>query len=94
MELIYDTPFLVGAHLAIRYEHINEGEIEIYERDNANLKINETVGDFTYARTRTEITAGYKLDRNIILKGSYLISSNNGPDLDDNVFAIQLSVLF
>ena len=94
VEIIYDTPFLVGAHLAMCYEHMTNGEIEVYERDSAGLKINQTFSDFTYSRTRMEFSAGYKLDRNIILEGSYLLSEDDGPNLDDNVFSIQLSVLF
>ncbi|MBO6793807.1 MAG: hypothetical protein JJ895_07850 [Balneolaceae bacterium] len=94
IELIYDTPFVVGGHFAMRYEHMTPGEIEIYERDNSDLKINQSFTDFTYSRTRLEFSAGYKLDRNIILKGSYLLSKNDGAELDDNVVTLQLSVLF
>ena len=93
-EFIYDLPFLVGAHFAARYEYMDEGEIELYQRDANDDKINRTIGDWTYSRTRLEMVAGYALDRNVMLKASYLFSDDNGFDFDDNVLAIQLSVLF
>lgn len=93
-EFIYDLPFVVGGHIAARYEYMDEGEIEIYERDASDNKINQSFSDWTYTRTRFEIAAGYKIDRNVVIKGSYLLSDDNGFDLDDNVFSIQLSVLF
>ncbi len=93
-EFIYDLPFLVGAHLAARYEYMDEGEIELYERDANDTKINQTFSDWTYTRTRLELAAGYALDRNVMLKASYLVSDDDGLDLDDNVLAFQLSVLF
>jgi len=93
-EFIYDMPFIVGAHIAARYEYMDEGEIELYERDANDDKINRTIGDWTYAKTRLEVAAGYALDRNVMLKASYLLSDDNGLDFDDNVLAIQLSVLF
>jgi hypothetical protein len=93
-EFVYDLPFLVGAYIATRYEHISNGEIEIYEKDNSDNRINQIFRDWTYSRTRIEFVTGYKLQRNITLKGSYLISDDDGPKLDDNVISIQLSVLF
>jgi hypothetical protein len=93
-EFIYDMPFIVGAHIAALYEYMDEGEIELYERDANDDKINRTIGDWTYAKTRLEVAAGYALDRNVMLKASYLLSDDNGLDFDDNVLAIQLSVLF
>lgn len=93
-ELKIDLPFVVGGYFAGRYEYMSQGEIELYERDANDVKINQTFSDWTYARTRLKLAAGYKLDRNILLKGSYLISDDNGPDLDDNVFSLQLSILF
>lgn len=93
-EFIYDLPFVVGAHIAARYEFMDEGEIELYERDANDNKINQTVGDWTYTRTRLELAAGYALDRNVMLKTSYLVSDDDGLDFDDNVFAIQLSIIF
>ena len=73
---------------------MDEGEIELYQRDANDDKINRTIGDWTYSRTRLEMVAGYALDRNVMLKASYLFSDDNGFDFDDNVLAIQLSVLF
>ncbi len=93
-EFIYDLPFIVGAHFAARYEYMDEGELELYERDANGSKINQNTRDWTYTRTRLELVAGYALDRNIMLKASYLISDDNGFDFDDNVLAIQLSALF
>lgn len=93
-ELIYDLPFVVGSHVAFRYEQMLEGEIEIYRRDDNNNKVDETITPWTYDRQRIEFAAGYKLQRNVLLKASYLLSEDDGPDLDDDVFTIQLSVLF
>jgi hypothetical protein len=93
-ELIYDFPFMVGGYFAVRYEKMMEGEIEIYRRDGNNNKVDQTFTPWMYDRQRIELAAGYKLDRNILLKASYLLSEDDGPNLDDDVFAIQLSVLF
>lgn len=93
-EFIYDLPFMVGSYVAVRYEKMLEGEIELYQRDQNSDKINQTFTPWVYDRQRFEFAAGYKLDRNIILKASYLLSEDDGPDLDDDVFTIQLSVFF
>lgn len=93
-EFIYDLPFVVGGYLGVRYEQMSEGEIEIYRRDANDNKVDESKEVWTYNRQRFEFAAGYKLQRNIILKASYLLSEDDGPDLDDDVFTIQLSVLF
>ena len=93
-EFIYDLPLLVGGYLAVRYEQMFEGEIEIYRRDINNDKVDETTTPWTFDRQRMEFAAGYKLQRNILLKASYLLSKDDGPDLDDDVITIQLSVLF
>lgn len=93
-EFIYDLPFVVGGYVALRYEKMLEGEIEIYKRDNNNDKVDETTTPWTFDRQRIEFATGYKLQRNVLLKASYLLSEDDGPDLDDDVITIQLSVLF
>ncbi len=93
-EFIYDFPFIVGGYFALRYEQMLEGEIEIYRRDANNDKVDQTITPWMYDRQRIELAAGYKLQRNVLLKASYLLSEDDGPDLDDDVFTIQLSVLF
>ncbi|MDR9419759.1 hypothetical protein [Gracilimonas sp.] len=80
-EFIVDFPFLVGGYAGLRYEQLNSGNISTYQQ-------------WTYDRERIEIVYGHKLDRNVTLKTSYLISNDDGPGLKDNVFALQLSVLF
>tara|TARA_R110000868_G_scaffold408293_5_gene691025 strand:+ start:60039 stop:61277 length:1239 start_codon:yes stop_codon:yes gene_type:complete len=93
-EFVYDFPFLVGGYAALRYEKMLEGEIEIYSRDEGFNKVDQSFNSWTYNRQRFEFVAGYKLQRNILLKASYLFSDDEGPNLDDDVFTIQLSVLF
>ncbi|MEQ8523309.1 hypothetical protein [Gracilimonas sp.] len=86
-ELIADFPFLPGAYAAIRLERLISGD----------LKNNQSAYNYekwTYDRERIEFTTGFKLDRNVILKASYLYSTNGGTELDDNVFALQLSAGF
>ncbi|MTI89075.1 MAG: hypothetical protein FH748_14045 [Balneolaceae bacterium] len=86
-EFVVDLPFWVGSYAAIRYEALLSGEM-----DNYTSVYN---GDsWTYDRRRIEFAAGYSLHRNITLKASYLYSDDSGPNLDDNVIALQLSVLF
>ncbi|MEQ9308325.1 MAG: hypothetical protein RLN90_02660 [Balneolaceae bacterium] len=93
-EFIYDFPFAVGGYAGIRYEQMTEGEIEIYRRDANNDKVDQSFTPWVFNRERFEFVAGYKLQRNVILKISYLLSSDDGAKLDDNVFAVQLSALF
>ncbi len=93
-EFVYDFPFLVGGYAGVRYEKMLEGEIEIYTRDESNNKIDQSFNTWTYDRQRFEFVAGYKLQRNITLKASYLLSEDDGPNFDDDVISIQLSVLF
>lgn len=93
-EFIYDLPFLVGSYAAIRVEKMFEGEIDTYTRDSNNVKSNASTDPWVYDRQRFELAAGYKLQRNVLLKASYLLSDDDWPDYDDNVFTIQLSVLF
>lgn len=88
-EFVFNFPFIAGGYAGLRYEQMNAGEIEIYITD-----VERTNRDWTYDRTRVEFVGGYKLDRNIIMKASYLYSDDNGPSFNDNVFSIQLSVLF
>lgn len=88
-EFMVNFPFLVGSYAALRYETMNSGDIKTYSSYSTRNK-----KTWTYDRERIEFVAGYKLQRNIILKASYLYSDDSGPDLDDNVFALQLSVLF
>ncbi len=93
-ELIMDFPFLVGGYFAARYEKMISGDIELYRRDSSGQKTDQTFTIWTYDRERIELVAGYKLHQNIIFKASYLYSDDTGPQLDDDVFALQLSVLF
>ena len=93
-ELIIDFPFLVGGYFATRYEKMLSGDIEVYRRDNSGQKVDQNSTTWTYDRERIEFVAGYKLHQNIIFKASYLYSDDTGPQLDDDVFTLQLSVLF
>lgn len=89
VEAKVNLPFIVGSYLAARYEQLKPEDIRIYVQYVSNTKY-----PWTYDRERVEIVAGYKLEKNITLKASYLYSGDSGPDLDDNVLAIQFSVLF
>lgn len=88
-EFVINFPSIAGSYAGLRFESMNAGNIEIYITDVE--RTNET---WTYDRSRVEFVAGYKLDRNIIMKASYLYADDNGPSFDDNVFSVQLSVLF
>jgi len=89
MELIVDFYFLPGAYSGLRYENLWSGDL----KDEGNYSYNN-YGKWTYNRDRIEIVFGYKLERDLIMKVSYLTSGDNGPGLDDNVFTVQLSVGF
>lgn len=84
-----NLPFLVGAYIATRYERLQSGDIRVYVKD-----VSDTTYTWTYDRDRIEFAAGYKLDKNLLFKASYLYSDDSGPDLDDNVLTLQFSVLF
>lgn len=86
-ELIADFPFLPGAYAGIRAERLISG-------DNKSGQATYYSEPWTYDRDRLEFTAGIKLERNVILKTSYLYSTNSGEELDDDVFVIQLSAGF
>ncbi|MEX0648475.1 MAG: hypothetical protein WEA56_03450 [Balneolaceae bacterium] len=85
-EAVVRFPFFVGSYAAIRYENLISGSLSsgIYSSGSA----------WTYDRSRVELLAGYKLHRNIKMKISYLLGTDTGPDLNDNVFAVQLSVAY
>ncbi len=86
-ELVMDFPFLPGAHAGIRVERLTSGDLK-------NSQSTYNYEQWTYDRDRIEFTTGFKLERNIILKASYLYSTNSGTELDDNVFTLQLSAGF
>lgn len=79
-------PFWVGAYSAIRYERYRPHEISL---DARNI-----TGQPTPDKDRFEFVLGYKISRNITIKSSYLLSRNDGEELKDDVFAIQLSAGF
>jgi hypothetical protein len=86
-ELIADFPFLPGAYAGIRVERLISGDLK---RGRSSYQYEK----WTYDRNRIEFTTGLKLERNVILKASYLYSTNSGAELDDNVFVLQLSAGF
>ncbi|WP_428236320.1 hypothetical protein [Gracilimonas sp.] len=86
-ELVMDFPFLPGAYAGIRAERLISGDLK-------NNQSTYSYEKWTYDRDRIEFTAGMKLERNVILKASYLYSTNGGTELQDNVFALQLSAGF
>lgn len=79
-------PFWVGGYSALRYERYRPREIRLDYR--------QITGQPTSDKDRFELVLGYKINRNITLKTSYLLSRNKGEELDDDVFAIQLSAGF
>jgi hypothetical protein len=85
-ELVADFPFLPGAYAGIRVERLISGDLKS-GRSSLYRK-------WTYDRNRVEFTTGFKLERNVILKASYLYSTNSGVELNDNVFVLQLSAGF
>lgn len=87
-EAVVNFPFFVGGYAGIRYEQIISGEL----RSGSGIYSNGEI--WTYDRQRVEFLLGYKLHRNITLKSSYLYATDSGPELDDDVFTIQLSVAF
>lgn len=87
-ELIADFPFLPGAYAGIRIEQLISGDLKSSNRPSYGSDT------WTYDRSRIEFTTGYKLHRNVILKASYLYSTNTGRELNDDVFALQLSAGF
>lgn len=88
VEAVVNFPFFVGGYAGARYEKLISGDLSSGGGPY-------TSGDvWTYDRDRLEMLLGYKLHRNIIMKLSYLYSGDSGPDLDDNVFSLQLSVAY
>ena len=84
-----DFPFLVGSYAAVRYEFTRSNTIQSqvnYYGITATANIN-----WMRDTDRAEFVLGYKVRRGIILKASYLYSTNAGVDLDDDVVAVQLS---
>jgi hypothetical protein len=79
-------PFWVGGYGAIRYERYSPKQITL---DPLNI-----TGKPTPDKDRVEFVFGYKLNRNIMVKASYLLSRNKGMELQDDVFAVQLSTSF
>jgi hypothetical protein len=79
-------PFWIGGYGAIRYERYIPKELTLDPLD--------ITGKPTPDKDRFEFVAGYKVNRNILLKVSYLFSKNKGMELEDDVFAIQLSTSF
>lgn len=99
LELQYRLPSLVGFHTAFRFERLldngasNEGFIL---RDDSGDPIADhgVPSKWMENITRTELVAGYDINRQMELKASYLLSRNSGDELKDNVFTIQLSAGF
>lgn len=87
-ELIADFPFFPGAYAGIRLERLISGDL------SSSTYGAYEVPSWTYDRNRIEFTTGIKLQRNVILKASYLYATDSGPDLDDDVFVLQLSAGF
>jgi hypothetical protein len=96
-QLTYRFPFLVGGYAGLRVEQLIEGPLKnnsspyLIPEDYAYQPI---PNDWLDDTTRLEGVLGYKLDRNILLKVSYLYAHNENGDLADNVFSIQLSAGF
>jgi hypothetical protein len=82
-------PFWPGSYAALRYELLLSGNLTSQSGGYAAAQ-----EAWTYNRERIETVLGYKLNRNVLLKLSYLHSMDSGPDLDDDVFALQLSLGF
>ncbi len=83
--------FLPGAYAALRYEILRPSELRstTYAPPGQNP-------DWATEVNRVEIVAGYRIERNIILKLSYQTSALPGAawEIDDDVVAFQISALF
>lgn len=79
-------PFWVGGYGAVRYERYLPHEIRLDSRG--------ITGQPTPDKDRFEFVMGYKINRNLTLKTSYLLSRNDGEELNDDVFSVQLSASF
>lgn len=79
-------PFWVGGYGAVRYEHYIPKEITL---DSQNITAKPSPD-----KNRFEFMVGYQINRNITLKTSYLLSKNDGTELKDDVFALQVSARF
>jgi hypothetical protein len=79
-------PFWVGGYSAVRFERYLSHDITLTSLD--------ITGQPTPDKDRFEFVIGYQVNRNITLKTSYLLSRNDGPELKDDVFAVQLSAGF
>lgn len=91
-EGIIDFPFMVGGYAAVRYEALLAGDL--VDMIPGGYSSNQERSFWTYDRHRLEVATGYKLSRNIIVKLSYLHSTDSGPDLQDDVIALQSSITF
>jgi hypothetical protein len=87
-ELIADFAFFPGAYAGIRLERLLPGDISSYS------DITNPVRPWSYDRDRVELVTGIKLQRNVIFKASYLFATDNGPNLKDDVFTLQISAGF
>ncbi len=79
-------PFWVGGYGAVRYERYLPHEITLDSRG--------ITGQPTPDKNRFEFVLGYKINRDITLKTSYLLSKNEGEELHDDVFSVQVSAGF
>ena len=83
-----NLPFLVGSYLAVRYENMSFNELTF-----PFLGINDKT-PWTAATNRYEIAFGYKINKNIKTKISWLDGRNKKGDRDDFVFTTQVCVSF
>jgi hypothetical protein len=97
-QLTYRFPFWVGGYAGLRVEQLVEGQLS---SENGLLIPPPTINgyldlpeDWLHDTTRMEAVIGYKLDRTITLKASYMYSHNEHGDWADNVFSLQLSAGF
>lgn len=79
-------PFLVGGYGAVRFERYIPKEITL---DSQNI-----TGKPSPNKNRFEFVMGYQINRNLLLKASYLLSRNDGTEIKDDVFAVQISARF
>lgn len=90
-ELQYNFSFYPGMYSAIRADWIipqslNQTAGNLYGGDPADFWAKDVY--------RYEVVAGIKLNRQLTLKTSYLLTDNTLLKLSDNVFTVQLAVVF
>ena len=91
VESQYRISAMPGSYLAARFEQMLPAEVE---DGDGTYGSGSSYGKPSPDMTRVEGVFGYRISRTVRAKISYLFADNEGAELDDNVFTVQLSVIF